>query len=36
MDVTKGWGPGIEASCKFIYDHIDPIIQEKTGGQMLD
>ncbi len=30
MDVAKGWGPGIEASCKFVYDNVQPIIAEKT------
>ena len=30
MDVTKGWGPGIEASCKFVHDHIDPLIREQS------
>jgi len=34
MDVEKGWGPGIEASCKFVYDHVQPIITEKTNGRV--
>jgi 6-pyruvoyltetrahydropterin/6-carboxytetrahydropterin synthase len=34
MDVTKGWGPGIEGSCKFIYDNINPVILEKTKNRV--
>ena len=34
MDVEKGWGPGIEASCKFVYDHVMPLIHAKTGGRV--
>ena len=34
MDVEKGWGPGIEASCKFVYDHGQPIITQKTNGRV--
>ena len=34
MDVTKGWGPGIEASCKFVFDHVSPLIDEKTDGRV--
>jgi|TARA_R100000081_G_C4756961_1_gene137655 6-pyruvoyltetrahydropterin/6-carboxytetrahydropterin synthase len=34
MDVEKGWGPGIEASCKFVYDHVQPIITQKTNGRV--
>jgi len=34
MDVDKGWGPGIEASCKFVYDHVQPIIAQKTNGRV--
>ncbi len=34
MDVDKGWGPGIEASCKFVYDHVQPIITQKTNGRV--
>jgi 6-pyruvoyltetrahydropterin/6-carboxytetrahydropterin synthase len=33
MDVTKGWGPGIEQSCKFVYDHIEPLITKQTEGR---
>lgn len=31
MNAAKGWGPGIEQSCKFVYDNINPIIQEQTN-----
>ncbi len=34
MDVDKGWGPGIEASCKFVYDHVQPLIDQKTDGRV--
>ncbi len=34
MDVSKGWGPGIEASCKFVYDHINPQIIARTNGRV--
>ncbi len=34
MDVDKGWGPGIEASCKFVYDHVQPLIGQKTDGRV--
>lgn len=34
MDVTKGWGPGIEGSCKFLHDNIQPMITEKTKGRV--
>ena len=33
MDVAKGYGPGIEQSCKFVYDHVNPMIQEATDGK---
>lgn len=33
MDVTKGHSPGIEGSCKFLYDNIQPMIDEMTGGR---
>jgi len=34
MDVDKGWGPGIEASCKFVHDHVAPMIDKKTDGRV--
>ena len=34
MDVNKGWGPGIEGSCKFVYDYVMPLIHSKTGGRV--
>ena len=33
MDVTKGYGPGIEQSCKFVYDHVNPMILEATDNK---
>lgn len=35
IDVNNGleWGPGIEGSCKHVFDNIMPIIFEKTCGQ---
>lgn len=33
MDVKKGYGPGIEASCKFVYDHLNPIIVSSSEGR---
>lgn len=35
IDVENGlnWGPGIEGSCKHIFDNITPIIFEKTLGK---
>lgn len=29
----KGWGPSLEQSCKFLADHINPILKEKTSGR---
>lgn len=34
MDVTEGWGPGIEASCKFVYDNIQPYVKEITNNRV--
>lgn len=34
MDVNKGYGPGIEGSCKFVYDHVNEMIKEKTCGRV--
>ncbi len=33
MDASKGWGPGIEQSCKFVFDNINPMILEQTGNR---
>ena len=33
MDADQGWGPGIEQSCKYLYDNINPMILERTGGR---
>ncbi len=30
MDSSKGWGPGIEQSCKFLFDNINSMIQNLT------
>jgi 6-pyruvoyltetrahydropterin/6-carboxytetrahydropterin synthase len=34
MDVTKGWGPGIEASARHIYDHVQPYIHQNSEGRV--
>ena len=34
MDVAKGWGPGIEASCKFVFDNVNPKIKELTNNRV--
>lgn len=31
--MPKEYGPGIELSCKFVYDMVDEIINEKTNGR---
>ena len=31
---TEGYGPGIEDSCKWIYDNVNPMIQEKTNNRV--
>jgi 6-pyruvoyl-tetrahydropterin synthase len=33
MDIEKGWGPGLEGSCQFLYDTIDPQLRSKTNGR---
>jgi len=33
MDASKGHGPGIEGSAKWVYDTINPLILEKTKGR---
>lgn len=33
MDVTKGHGPSIEQSCKFVYDFLQPKIDKDTNGR---
>ena len=30
----EGYGPGIEDSCKYVYDNINPMIQKKTKGRV--
>ena len=34
MDIEQGWGPGIEASCKFIYDYVDQWIKKLTDSRV--
>lgn len=34
MDVTKGHGPGIEGSCKFVFDNINPQIKQLTNNRV--
>ncbi len=33
MDASKGHGPGIEQSCKFVFDYLDPKIRFETKGR---
>lgn len=34
MDVTKGHGPGIEGSCKFVYDYISRKVLVSTASRV--
>ena len=34
MDIHKGWGPGIEASCKFVFDYADKWIKQLTSNRV--
>ena len=34
MDISKGWGPGIEASCKFVYDYVDQWTKNTTNSRI--
>ena len=34
MDVTKGYGPGIEASCKYVFDHVNSNIVINSKGRV--
>lgn len=31
---NNGWGPGIEGSCKHLYDVLQPIVSERSGGRV--
>jgi 6-pyruvoyltetrahydropterin/6-carboxytetrahydropterin synthase len=33
MDVSKGHSPGIEGSCKFLYDNINPMILQMSDNR---
>lgn len=33
LDVTQGWNPSIEGSCKWVYDSINPEIVKMTDGR---
>lgn len=33
MDASKGHGPGIEQSCKFIFDYLNPLIEQRSNGR---
>jgi len=33
MDTSKGWGPTLEGSCQFVYDHANPIVQKASSGR---
>ena len=32
--MPKGYGPGIEDSCKWVYDNVNRIVSEKTLGRV--
>ena len=32
--MPEGYGPGIEDSCKWVFDNVEPIIIEKTNGRV--
>ena len=32
--MPEGYGPGIEDSCKWVFDNVDPMIIEKTNGRV--
>ena len=34
MKIENGWGPGIEGSCKFLYDLIQPYIDHSTASRV--
>jgi len=34
VDDKPGWNPGMEGSCKYLYDNIQPIVSEKTNGRV--
>lgn len=31
---VNGWGPGIEGSCKWVYDTLNPMVESKTEGRV--
>lgn len=33
MDTSRGWGPSIEESCNFVFDHVDAMVREATNGR---
>lgn len=33
LDVNQGYGPGIEASCKYVYDKFDAEVRKQTEGR---
>ena len=32
--MPEGYGPGIEDSCKYVYDKVNPMIKEKTDSRV--
>ena len=32
--MPEGYGPGIEDSCKYVYDYVNPMIQQKTNNRV--
>ncbi len=33
MDASKGYGPGIELSCKYVFDWLNPYVRRTTEGR---
>lgn len=33
MEAKYGYGPGIEASCKYVYDHLNSVVTESSAGR---
>lgn len=33
MEASYGYGPGIEQSCKYVFDHLDSVVREMYNGR---
>lgn len=33
MDTSRGWGPTLESSCQFVFDHTDSLVREASNGR---